>query len=398
MRHLGDITNINGADIEPVDIITFGSPCQDLSISGLRAGLEGRRSGLFLEAIRIIREMKIATNGQYPGRIVWENVPGAFSSQEGRDFHTVISEIAKTADAGISIPRPSVKSGWLAAGGIVGDNWSLAWRTLDAQYWGVPQRRARIFLVCDFTSQCAGTIFFEPESGSGNTEKGGNAGNCAAGNVDTGDQQYTVNISYRTDRIQVNPKTAVTLTGEGGGLGAKTGLYFLPKTFCLVGNTIDRTENSGGNGQGYSEDISFTLNTVDRHAVAILNDQGGKNINVETSDIAPCLRGETHGNLPIVAHNENYQDTIGCLCCSDYKGISNQYVEEDKCICGENYVRRLTPLECERLQGFPDNWTEYGHDGKRISDNQRYKALGNSVAIPCVVFVLSAIKRASNGL
>jgi DNA (cytosine-5)-methyltransferase 1 len=112
MRHLGDITKINGADIEPVDIITFGSPCQDLSISGLRAGLEGRRSGLFMEAIRVIREMKIATNGQYPGRIVWENVPGAFSSQEGRDFHTVISEIAKTADAGISIPRPSAKFGW----------------------------------------------------------------------------------------------------------------------------------------------------------------------------------------------------------------------------------------------------------------------------------------------
>jgi len=384
MRHLGDITTINGADIEPVDIITFGSPCQDLSISGLRAGLEGERSGLFMEAVRVIREMRGATNGRYPTRIVWENVPGAFSSQGGRDFHTVISEIAQIADAGITVPRPSVKSGWCAAGGIVGDNWSLAWRVLDAQYWGVPQRRARIFLVADFTSQCAGTIFFEPESGTGDFEKGGNAGDSAAGNADTGDQPYTVDGSYRTDRIQMNPKTAVTLTGEGGGLGAKTGLYFLPKTFCLVGNTIDRSEKSGGNGQGYCEDVSYTLNTVDHHAVAVLNDQGGNNINVETADISPCLRGETHGNLPIIA-----QDTVGCLCHSDYKGISNQYVEEDKCICGENFVRRLTPLECERLQGYPDGWTEYGHDGKRISDNQRYKALGNSVAVPCVAFILA---------
>jgi len=398
MRHLGDITTINGAEIEPVDIITFGSPCQDLSISGLRAGLEGKRSGLFMEAIRVIKEMRVATNGRYPGRIVWENVPGAFSSQEGRDFHTVIEEIARVADAGISIPRPSAKSGWLAAGGIVGDNYSLAWRVLDAQYWGVPQRRSRIFLVADFTGRCAGTIFLEPKSGARDTEKGRTAGDSAAGNSDRSDQQYTVDGSYRTDRIQVNPKTAITLTGEGGGVGAQTGLYFLPKTYCLVGNTIDRSDKSGGNGQGYCEEICYTLNTVDHHAVAVLNDQGGSKINVEKSEIAPCLRGETHGNLPIVARIENYQDTIGCLCHSDYKGISNQYVEEDKCICGENFVRRLTPLECERLQGYPDGWTEYGHDGKRISDNQRYKALGNSVAIPCVVFVLMAIIRASKGL
>jgi DNA (cytosine-5)-methyltransferase 1 len=269
----------------------------------------------------------------------------------------------------------------------MGDNYSLAWRVLDAQYWGVPQRRSRIFLVADFTSQCAGQILFEQKGGTGDIEKGRTAGDSAAGNADTGDQQYTVNISYRTDRIQVNPKKAVTLTGEGGGVGAKTGLYCLPKTFCLVGNTIDRTENSGGNGQGYSEDISFTLNTVDRHAVAVLNDQGGSKINVEKSGIAPCLRGETHGNLPIIA-----QETVGCLCGRDYKGVGSQYVEDGKCICGENYVRRLTPLECERLQGYPDGWTEYGHDGKRISDSARYKALGNSVAIPCVVFILSRIK------
>jgi DNA (cytosine-5)-methyltransferase 1 len=393
MRHLGDITKLNGADIEPVDIITFGSPCQDLSISGKRAGLGGGRSGLFMEAVRIIREMRSATNGTYPARIVWENVPGAFSSQEGRDFQTVIEEIARIADAGISIPRPPSKCGWMAAGAVVGDCWSLAWRVLDAEYWGVPQRRSRIFLVADFTGQRAGEILFKPESQTGDFEKGGGEGDTVAGNAGKGDQQYYVEIGYSTDRIQLNPETAVTLRSNGGGNGANTGLYCLPVTYCLVGNTIDRTEKSGGNGPGFSEDVSYTLNTVDRHAVAILNDQGGDRVLVEKSDISPCLRSECHGNLPIVAQYETYQDTVGCLCGRDYKGVGSQYVQEDKCICGGNYIRRLTPLECERLQGFPDGWTEYGHDGKRISDNQQYKVIGNSVAIPCVVFVLSGMKQ-----
>jgi DNA (cytosine-5)-methyltransferase 1 len=136
MRHLGDITKINGGDIQPVDIITFGSPCQDLSISGHRAGLDGERSGLFMQAIRIIKEMRSATNRTYPARVIWENVPGAFSTDNGRDFQTVIEEIAKVAEEGISIPQPSEKIGWLAAGAVLGDSWSLAWRVLNAQYWG----------------------------------------------------------------------------------------------------------------------------------------------------------------------------------------------------------------------------------------------------------------------
>ena len=388
MQHLGDITKINGEDIEPVDIITFGSPCQDLSISGKRAGLGGGRSGLFIHALRVIKEMRIATNGRYPARIVWENVPGAFSSQDGRDFHTVIEEIAKIAYAGISIPEPPAKCGWLAAGAVLGDCWSLAWRVLDAQYWGVPQRRRRIFLVCDFGTQCAGEILFKPESRTGDFEKGGTAGNTVAGNAENGVEQYTININYRTDRIQMNPKTAVTLMGEGGGCGAKTGLYCLPVAYCIVGNTIDRTEKTGGNGSGFCEDVSYTLNTIDRHAVAVLNDQGGDRVLIEKSDISPCLRSECHGNLPVLVQNASFQETVGCLCARDYKGI-----DEKKCICTDNYnVRRLTPLECERLQGFPDGWTEFGHDGKRISDNQRYKALGNSVAIPCVEFVLAGMK------
>jgi DNA (cytosine-5)-methyltransferase 1 len=398
MRHLGDIKKINGGEIEPVDIITFGSPCQDLSISGRRAGLDGKRSGLFLQAVRVIKEMRIATKNTCPARIIWENVPGAFSAHKGRDFQTVIQEIAGIAKQGISIPRPSAKIGWLAAGAVMGDSWSLAWRVMDAQYWGLPQRRRRIYLVADFASRCAGEILFKQEGKTGNIEKGKNEGKGITGNaengvrvagfngwrsiagsleykedsapciqatmppnvvtqfnVDKGIDQYTVDIGYSTDRIQMNAQSSVTLRANSGGSGANTGLYFLPVTYCIVGNSIDRTHKSGGNGTGVSEEISYTLNTMDRHAVFT-----------------------------------SYQNNIGSLCARDSKGIGNQYIDEDKCICTSKYdVRRLTPLECERLQGFPDGWTEYGYDGKLISDNQRYKALGNSVALPCVEFVLS---------
>ena len=352
MEHLGDITNINGGKIQPVDIITFGSPCQDLSIAGLRAGLDGERSGLFNQALRVIREMRNATGNKYPGRIVWENVPGAFSSNGGGDFQTVIEEIAKTAEQGISIPRPSEKFGWLAAGAVVGDCWSLAWRVLDAQYFGIPQRRRRIFLVADFTSRRAGEILFKSESGAGDIEKGGekkknitrtlencvksagfNGWQSVTGTLEYEEdhapciqatkppnavEQYYVDLGYRSSRIQMNPETAVTLMGQGGGVGAKTGLYCLP----FVCN---------GFGDYKQDNVGKTLMARD--------------------DITTC-------------------DLIAC----------------------RYSVRRLTPLECERLQGYSDGWTEFGHNGRRISDNQRYRALGNSVAVPCVVRVLSGMK------
>lgn len=160
MKHLGDITKIDGAEIEPVDIITFGSPCQDLSVAGKRAGLDGERSGLFMEAVRIIKEMRSKTDGRYPRIAVWENVPGAFSSNKGEDFRVVLEELCKVKDCNAVIPRPP-KGKWSDAGEIVGDGYSLAWRVLDAQYWGVPQRRRRIFLVADFRGERAGEILFE---------------------------------------------------------------------------------------------------------------------------------------------------------------------------------------------------------------------------------------------
>lgn len=166
MRHLGDITKINGAEIEPVDIITFGSPCQDLSVAGKREGLKGERSGLFEEAIRIIKEMRGKTNGKYPTFAVWENVPGAFSSNGGEDFRTVLEMFCQIKAPTVYVPRPyggGSNGKWQHAGCIMGDGYSLAWRVLDARYWGVPQRRRRIFLVADFRGERAAEVLFERE-------------------------------------------------------------------------------------------------------------------------------------------------------------------------------------------------------------------------------------------
>lgn len=173
MKHLGDVSRINGAEIEPVDIISFGSPCQDLSVAGKRKGLqhEGKgddettRSGLFIEAIRIIKEMRGATNGEYPTFALWENVPGAFSSNKGEDFRIVLEEFVKISEPTATLPSPDGK--WAYADIIVADGFSLAYRVLDAQYWGVPQRRKRIYLVADFTGERAGKILFEQQGMSG---------------------------------------------------------------------------------------------------------------------------------------------------------------------------------------------------------------------------------------
>jgi len=170
MKHIGDVSKINGAEIEPVDVITFGSPCQDLSVAGKRAGLEGERSGLFMEAIRIVKEMRGATNGKYPTFILWENVPGAYSSNKGEDFRVVLEEIIKVVEPGATMP-PADKGRWPYADVYVGEGWSLAYRTFDAQYWGVPQRRRRIYLVADFRGQRAGEILFERESVRGDLEE-----------------------------------------------------------------------------------------------------------------------------------------------------------------------------------------------------------------------------------
>lgn len=180
MKHLGDITKINGAEIEPVDIITFGSPCQDLSVAGKRAGLDGARSGLFGEAIRIIDEMRSNTNAEYPRFAIWENVPGALSSGNGLDFKAVLQSFA-----GREIPMPD-SGRWAGAGMVRGGRCDIAWRILDAQYWGVPQRRRRIFLIADFSGKCAAEILFKPESLRGNFAQSGTQGQETAGRAGNG--------------------------------------------------------------------------------------------------------------------------------------------------------------------------------------------------------------------
>ena len=164
MKHYGDVSKMDGGSSEPVDIITFGSPCQDMSIAGKREGLDGNRSGLFYEAVRIIKEMRCATNGKYPRYIVWENVPGAFSSNKGEDFRCVLESVCRIADETVSVPSPKK---WQSAGSIVGDGYSDSWRVIDAQYWGVTQRRKRIYLVADFAGGSAGKILFESDGVSG---------------------------------------------------------------------------------------------------------------------------------------------------------------------------------------------------------------------------------------
>src|SRR5574344_2672575 len=166
IKHYGDISKMNGAEVEPVDIITFGSPCQDMSLAGKRAGLDGSRSSLFYEAIRIVKEMRCKTNGKYPRYIVWENVPGAFSSNSGEDFKAVLEAVVSVIREGTEVPMPE-NGRWPYADILMGDGWSLAYRTLDAQYFGVPQRRRRIYLVADFAGRSAGKVLFESEGVSG---------------------------------------------------------------------------------------------------------------------------------------------------------------------------------------------------------------------------------------
>lgn len=222
MKHLGDVSKVKGGEIEPVDIITFGSPCQDMSIAGKRAGLkhadmgddETTRSGLFLEAIRIIKEMREATNGVYPRYAIWENVPGAFSSNRGEDFRTVLEEFIRVKEKDAVMPAVP-EAGWAYADCISGDGWSIAYRVFDAQYWGVPQRRRRIYLVADFRGECAQEILFKRESLRGYFEAGrtpwqgiaADAQNCvgtAIGGVDRYNQSFL-------------PGLAQTLRAPGGG-------------------------------------------------------------------------------------------------------------------------------------------------------------------------------------
>ena len=248
MKHYGDVSRMDGGKIEPVDVITFGSPCQDMSIAGRREGLDGSRSSLFYEAVRIVKEMRCATDGRYPRYIVWENVPGAFSSNKGADFQSVLEEICSVKGYKIDPARPAK---WPAAGEIVADDFSLAWRVFDAQYWGVPQRRKRIYLVADFAGGSAGKILFESEGVSGYTPQGFRPWQGAAGAFEesAGATGCVCLNDQGGGRMDVTEDVAATLRAENHGHPP-----------CVMGAAGFCTEHSAqARGIGYREETSPTL-------------------------------------------------------------------------------------------------------------------------------------------
>lgn len=359
MKHLGDITKIHGDQIEPVDCITFGSPCQDLSIAGRRAGLAGERSGLFMEAVRIIKEMRSSTDGLYPTFAIWENVPGAFSSNGGEDFRAVLEELACVKQPDASIPRPPRGGRWSKAGAIAGNGWSLAWRQLDAQYWGVPQRRKRIALVADFGGQRSAEILFERTGVSGHPDESikaweeapGAAGSHIAGN----------------DR----PLFPI-LNDQGGGV------------------------------MGVSYNVTGTLRASEHGHQPIVLESNQVHATVSQTGICPTLpasMGLGGGYVPMVTDKEVFDARgnggwkIVPTITGDHESRITDYTAiASECLIAEKtirwIVRRLTPIECERLQGYPDGWTYIGEwtdtKGKKHkpADSPRYKALGNSIALP----------------
>jgi len=460
MEHLGSVLDVKGDQIAPVDIITFGSPCQDLSVAGKQLGIHaGQRSNLFFEAIRIIKEMRNATSGKYPRFAVWENVPGAFSSNKGEDFRSVLEALGGISENGVSVPRPP-KGKWNHAGCVVGDGWSIAWRLYDAQHWGVPQRRKRIYLVADFASERAGEILFESEGMCGNPAESGEAREGIAGHAEGGAGGSGGNAVNATGfKANQGPKArsigwqsglAPTLNADTPGLEPTV-------CYALKGNAIDR--DTAQNGKPWSEEAAYTLDATDRHGVAFASGfsdslgekaQGGCEF---ISDMSPTLRSgdvsavvyDCRGNgdgIHVPTLTGDHQNRVtdyssvaiydttqitsplnysnpkpgdpchplaanqhpplcignGQMCNITMQEISNsldcmhdQQAILMQCEHPRKYiVRRLTPLECCRLQGFPD-WWEQGVEG---SDSARYKMWGNGIALPCAVDVLRRIKKA----
>ena len=264
MIHLGDITKIHGYDIPIVDVITGGSPCQDLSVAGKRAGLDGERSGLFMEQIRIVKEMREhdkRSNGRAgwnvrPRYMVWENVPGAFSSNKGKDFQAVLTEIVRIAEPDApDLPMPD-KGKWPKAGCLYDEmgSWSIAWRVHDAQFWGVPQRRKRIALVADFGGLCAPEVLFERKGLRWDSTQSGAEGEGAPGGTES------------------CPFVAISFQERAGHELA----------YCLQGNGIGRSDTAGPSGKGWTKDVSYTLNTIDRPAVmaaGIVSNENGDESN-----------------------------------------------------------------------------------------------------------------------
>lgn len=446
MKHYGNVAEIDGGKVEPVDIITFGSPCQDMSIAGKRAGLDGSRSNLFYEAVRIIKEMRESTNGIYPSFAVWENVAGAFSSNKGEDFRCVLEAMCRISDEEVYVPSADK---WQQAGCILGGHYSVAWRTFDAQYWGVPQRRKRIYLVADFAGECATEILFKPESVSWHTPKVFQSRQTVAGcATDCVRAAIAVENHPNDSRVKLSEDGNVqALTSRMGTGGGNVPLVLeTPKTLKIRSGC-----EGGGKGALIQENKSATLG-CNNDQVLFCVDQGGDksarccvaygidraafnqgvnakyNFSIE-EELMPTMVAKganacAYGFYPqMKAESIAFaKEKSGCL-VSINPGYHNGIVDN------HYIVRRLTPTECARLQGFPDWWCDglesenpseeeiswwanvfethrkvVGESTKPKTRNQiikwlkdphsdsaEYKMWGNGVALPCVDYVLRGI-------
>ena len=509
MKHYGDISQMDGGKIEPVDIITFGSPCTDMSIAGRRAGLDGKQSVLFYQAIRIIQEMRDATHGKYPRYIVWENVPGAFSSNHGEDFKAVLEAVIGIKEPGTQVPMPE-KNLWPYADLYMGEQWSVAYRTLDAQHWGVPQRRRRIFLVADFAGWGAGQVLFESEGLSGYSAEGFRAWQRAARDPAAGfgaagiclndqggscmDVSSEVTATLRAEhhghppcvldaagfctehsadsrgigfepertptlragvvpaaialeshpidsRIKIaDDGTVQTLTSRMGTGGMNVPLVLKIRSGCEGGGKgpliqKDKSATLGcNNDQTLFEPVAFGISSDQSKAMLSSNPHAGiyKARTSRTLDTGGGNLGCNQGGIAVVAREKSYAMTMNSYVQVEEEKtpalLSRDY--KDPTAVNSGYtVRRLTPTECARLQGFPDwwcvgldtpeptvedvaFWTEVWETHRRIcnpsvkpkterqivkwlqaphSDAAEYKMWGNGVALPCVWFVLSGI-------
>ena len=492
VKHYGDVSTLNGAELETVDVITFGSPCQDLSIAGRRAGIQdGERSNLFFQAIRIIREMREATNGEKPRYAVWENVPGAFTSNGGEDFKAVLEAVIGIA-AKEAPPVPAPEQGrWPTADILVGDGWSVAYRVLDAQYWGVPQRRKRIFLVADFAGDSASKVLFDSEGMSGYSHESFRAWQRAANGAEVGVGETSRGIPVINPQgssgITITEDVTATLIAQDHGhhpavldeplmaagfltessATAHTIGYeeeksptlragTVPGTLALENNptagrvriepkgisqTVTRRWGTGGNTQGLVaepiEQTPFGIGSYSSEAWKSENPKAGI-YEAETARTLDQSGGSPVPNQGGIAVVETYAMTTGYytqveeektppLLARDYKdpAVVNDKEAED----ADYRVRRLTPTECARLQGFPDWWcSDLGTDdpseeeisfwadvfeGYRkamkpdlrpksrnqivrwlkdpYSDSAVYSLYGNGVALPVVFFIMAGI-------
>ena len=528
MKHLGSVTDIKGGDIEPVDIITFGSPCQDLSVAGKRAGLkheangdeETTRSGLFMEAVRIIKEMREATNGEYPTFAVWENVPGAFSSNKGEDFRTVLEELIKIVEPTAVMPAVP-KNGWPYADSYCGDGWSLAYRVFDAQYWGVPQRRRRIYLVLDLRGQRAGKVSFEREGVRGNFATFKTAGQGTAGdaaNRTGANDRAGYGAVGLTNQGFCSGDKAETLRAEShGALPMVAAPVIVPYTFdtetnenlpCVLEAAGFKAGQSMAGGIGWQKECAATLaaqcsgteptvcvkcydarGNGDGQTVSTLTgdhenritdytsvlcmatQQGGAEIMENLCPTITASAGMSGNNQPVVCapaeEFKTYQKVTGPLMANSHPGsYTGQDAFSDMLVAGvdcrnlteipelyptlqakpnggqslnfsgavrvQYIVRRLTPTECARLQGFPDAWGHPDHKedfteeeyrfwldvrnthaaingkpqkdytkaqmltwyNKLHTDSSEYKMYGNGIALPCALYVMQGIKEA----